>query len=112
MSVTDTKRLSKVAREFNVGISTIVEFLHKKGFKVEENPNAKVSPECYDILVREYSKDIEVKKEKEKITQRTLKARKETITLDDVNDDDDESTDDVILIKDTSGVSNNEDDRP
>lgn len=106
MSVTNTKRLSKVAREFNVGISTIVEFLHKKGFKVEENPNAKVTPECYDILVREYSKDIEVKKEKEKITQRTLKARKETITLDDDNEEDDDSSenDDVILIKDTRGV--------
>ena len=25
-------RLSKAAREFNVGISTIMEFLHKKGF--------------------------------------------------------------------------------
>jgi translation initiation factor IF-2 len=82
MSITDTKRLSKVAREFNVGLSTIVEFLHKKGIQIEENPNAKVSSECYDILVKEYSRDIEVKKEKEKVTLRTLKTRKETVTVD------------------------------
>jgi len=106
MSVTNTKRLSKVAREFNVGISTIVEFLHKKGYKIESNPNAKVSAECYTALVQEYSKDIEVKKEKEKITQRTLKARKEAVTLDDIDDDEEESTDgdEVIIIKDTSEV--------
>lgn len=110
MSVTKTKRLSKVAREFNVGISTIVEFLHKKGFKVESNPNAKISAECYDALVLEYSKDVEIKKEKEKVTQRTLKARKETVTYEELDNDDEESTngDDVVLIK-TSEVTIEED---
>ena len=36
-------RLSKVAREFNVGISTIVEFLQDKGIKISSDPNAKLS---------------------------------------------------------------------
>ena len=42
-----TVRLSKVAREFNVGLSTIVEFLQKKGFEIEAepNPNAKITEE-------------------------------------------------------------------
>ena len=106
MPVSNTKRLSKVAREFNVGISTIVEFLHKKGFQIDGNPNAKVSTECYSALVQEYSKDIEIKKEKEKVTQRTLKARKEVVTLDDIEDEEETTdSDEVILIKDTSGVS-------
>ena len=30
-------RLSKAAREFNVGINTIIEFLHKKGHKIDRN---------------------------------------------------------------------------
>ena len=34
-------RLSKAAREFNVGISTIVEFLNKKGFDLDPNPNTR-----------------------------------------------------------------------
>ncbi|MCF6240504.1 MAG: translation initiation factor IF-2 N-terminal domain-containing protein, partial [Bacteroidales bacterium] len=104
------KRLSKVAREFNVGISTIVDFLHKKGYELDENPNAKVSPECLSILEKEYSKDIELKKEKEKVSQRVQKTRKETITIDDIEDDgiDEEEKDshkeEMIIIKDASAI--------
>ncbi len=36
-------RLSKLAKEFNVGITTIVDFLKKKGHEVENNPNGKIS---------------------------------------------------------------------
>ena len=60
-------RLSKAAREFNVGISTIVEFLHKKGFNLDPNPNTKLPHEAYTLLVKEYSTDISVKKESEKL---------------------------------------------
>ena len=36
-------RLNKVARDLNVGIQTAVEFLQKKGFTVEANPNTKIT---------------------------------------------------------------------
>ncbi len=104
------KRLSKVAREFNVGISTIVDFLHKKGYELDENPNAKVSPECLSILEKEYSKDIELKKEKEKVSQRVQKTRKETITIDDIDETQDDAeekdnqNEEVIIIKDSSAI--------
>jgi translation initiation factor IF-2 len=52
-----TIRLNKVTRDLNVGISTVVDFLQKKGFTVENNPNAKISPEQYDLLVNEFSND-------------------------------------------------------
>ena len=81
------KRLSKVAREFNVGISTIVEFLHKKGYKVEGNPNTKVSEEMYSVLAQEYRSDSNVKKESEKLTKLKDKSRKESISIEDVRDD-------------------------
>ena len=58
-------RLSKAAREFNVGISTIVEFLHKKGFVLDPNPNTKIPHDAYLLLVKEYSTDISAKKESE-----------------------------------------------
>ena len=41
----------------NVGIKTVVEFLQKKGFEIEENPNTKISSEQYDMLVKEFSSD-------------------------------------------------------
>jgi len=49
----DTKatRLSKAAREFNVGIQTIVEFLHKKGVVVSSDPNTKITPEAYALIL-------------------------------------------------------------
>ncbi len=80
-------RLSKVAREFNVGISTIVEFLHKKGFDVDTNPNSKISEEAYHLLEKEYKSDISLKKESEKINLKSQRIKKETITLEDVHEE-------------------------
>ena len=50
-------RLSKVARELNVGISTIVEFLGSQGKEVSSNPNTKIGQDLYMILLEEYQKE-------------------------------------------------------
>ena len=108
-------RLSKVAREFNVGISTIVEFLHKKGFNIDSNPNTKVSPELYNILVKEYSSDINTKKESEKLSLNQLRSKKEAFSINDIDEekqdqeeeteeDDSFTSDEEILIKDVSST--------
>ncbi|TAJ14828.1 translation initiation factor IF-2 [Marinilabiliaceae bacterium JC017] len=81
------KRLSKVAREFNVGISTIVEFLHKKGFQVEANPNTKVNEEMYSLLEKEYKSDLNVRKESEKLGHLKGKSKKESISIEDIRSD-------------------------
>ncbi len=78
-------RLSKIAREFNVGISTIVEFLNKKGYEVDPNPNTKVTEEIYDILIDEYSADISVKKESDLLSLKNLRDKKETISINDID---------------------------
>jgi translation initiation factor IF-2 len=78
-------RLSKIAREFNVGISTIVEFLNKKGYEVDPNPNTKVTEEIYDILIEEYSADISVKKESDLLSLKNLREKKETISINDID---------------------------
>ncbi|WP_423130401.1 translation initiation factor IF-2 [Gaoshiqia sp. Z1-71] len=101
-------RLSKVAREFNVGITTIVEFLHKKGFDVDSNPNSKISEDAYHLLEKEYKSDISLKKESEKINLKSQRTKKETITLDDLHedaesfDDEDDDSADEIRITDHS----------
>ena len=76
-----TIRLSKLAREFNVGIHTIVEFLHKKGFDIDSNPNTKVSGEAVQLLEREYKIDISIKKESEKISLKSNRPKKEVISM-------------------------------
>ena len=63
MAVGTTTRLSKLAREFNVGINTIVEFLQKKGFDISPNPNTKVTEDAVQLLEKEYKVDLNLKKE-------------------------------------------------
>ena len=80
-----TVRLSKVAREFNVGLSTIVEFLQEKGIKISSDPNAKLSEEQYNLVAKEYSKDSEVRKEAKRMDLKTSRQKKETVTIDNIN---------------------------
>ena len=80
-------RLSKLAREFNVGTSTIVDFLNKKGMPVDSNPNTKVSEEAYNILAKEYSSDLNLKKESEKVNLKTSREKKETVSIENVSED-------------------------
>ncbi|MDR2233063.1 MAG: translation initiation factor IF-2 [Tannerella sp.] len=51
-------KLIKVQRDLNVGITTVVEFLHAKGYPVESNPNTKIADEQYILLVKEFGKDL------------------------------------------------------
>ncbi|MDO5571265.1 MAG: translation initiation factor IF-2 [Bacteroidales bacterium] len=62
-------RLSKVAKDFNVGIQTLVESLQKKGVSIDSNPNTKISDEQYNLLVKEFSKDKNLKIESDRISQ-------------------------------------------
>lgn len=87
------QRLSKVAKELNVGISTIVEFLHKKGFDIDVNPNTKVSEEMFAILSKEYKLDQTVKKASEELIDRKHKEKKETISIEDMREGQDTSED-------------------
>ena len=74
-----TIRLNKVTRDLNVGISTVVDFLQKQGYTVEANPNTKITEEQYAALVKEFSKDKDLKIESEKIFQeRQNKERNKT----------------------------------
>ena len=61
-------RLNKVVRDLNVGIDTVVGFLQKKGIEVDSNPNAKISDEQYDLLVKEFAPDKILKKESDNIS--------------------------------------------
>ena len=79
-----TTRLSKLARQFNVGIHTIVEFLHKKGYEIDSNPNTKVAEDAVQLLEKEYKVDITIKKESEKMnlkSQRPKKAKRSVMAV-------------------------------
>lgn len=76
-------RLNKATRDLNVGINTLIDFLQKKGFTVENNPNTKIDEEQYALLVKEFSKDQKLKMESERFLQeRQNKERKASVSID------------------------------
>ncbi|RXE62353.1 translation initiation factor IF-2 [Paramuribaculum intestinale] len=50
-------KISKIARDFNVALPTLIDFLRKKGITIEDNPNARVDDSVLDIIVKEYQTD-------------------------------------------------------
>lgn len=86
-------RLAKAAKEFNIGMSTITEFLTKKGFKIDSSPNTKLSGEMYALLVKEYHGEKEVKKNADKFGELTYKGKSISVesksTIEDEEDDND-----------------------
>jgi translation initiation factor IF-2 len=71
------KRLSTIARDLNVGTSTIIQFLEDKGYDIGSNPNAKIPLECLNLLDEEF-KDSKSLKEKAIINTEKAKVTKET----------------------------------
>lgn len=75
-------RLSKACKDLNVGLSTAVEFLAKKGHKINADPNQKISDELHLLLAKEFNKDMAIKLESERIShERQTKEKAETVAL-------------------------------
>lgn len=76
-------RLSKIAKELNVGVSTVVDFLSKKGFNVDgEDLNAKLSDDEESLLRAEFDKDSKQKIDAEKLSQnRTTKNNRGSVQI-------------------------------
>ncbi len=61
-------RLSQAARKLNVGISTITAHLTNKGYEVESSPNAKITPEQFNLLSKEFASSALEKEEASGLT--------------------------------------------
>ena len=94
-----TLRLSKVAKEFNLSLGKIVEFLGAKGHPVDSNPNAKIGDEEYRLLLKEFSSDKSAREEAESVAQNSSKLKRETIVLDEIKPkkQKDEEVDEVVI---------------
>jgi len=99
--VSKATRLSKAAREFNVGIHTIVDFLSKKGIEIEQKPSTKLDPEAYELLVAEFQTEKAVKEESKKMELDT--SQHTSIGIDDIDRDtekeDSDKEEDIIIQK-------------
>lgn len=70
-------KISKAAKDFNISIATLVEFLQKKGIEVEnpENPNTRINETAYELLVKEYAPDRKLKNQSELISTQRAKVQ-------------------------------------
>lgn len=69
-------KISKVAKDLNVGVNTVVEFLRKQGIDVENNPNARIDDAAEKMLKSEFSRDRDDKKRVEDFTNGRQKPRR------------------------------------
>lgn len=69
-------KISKVAKDLNVGVNTVVEFLRKQGIDVENNPNARIDDAAEKMLKSEFSSDRDDKKRVEDFTNGRQKPRR------------------------------------
>ncbi len=75
-------RLNKAIKDLNVGLSTAVDFLAKKGHKVPADINFKITNEEYLLLAKEFNKDMALKLESERLSQeRQSKEKMETVAI-------------------------------
>ena len=104
-----TRRISKVASELNVGVQTVIDFLTEKRFE-DVNRNSKISDDMYAILLKEYGAEKSVKEESKKIIQTRLK--RESIGIEETQAssklDDPEDEPNEFLIKGMGGGSKNQ----
>jgi translation initiation factor IF-2 len=66
-------KLIKVAKEFNVGLHTIVEALSNSGFRVDEKPTTDITDEMLVVLQKAFQKDLAIKQEADKLARPALK---------------------------------------
>lgn len=60
-------RLNKLAKQFNVGLGALVDFLNEKGAGLDNNPNAKVSDEYLPALEKKFGEDLRAKQDAERV---------------------------------------------
>ncbi|MDE6069805.1 MAG: translation initiation factor IF-2 N-terminal domain-containing protein, partial [Alistipes sp.] len=89
-------RLIQVAKEFNVGLNTITDFLHKKGIKSDGSPNAQVDAETYAVLEKEFGANRSAASARDSIRER-ISLKQTTVTLDEAKRQDREEEQEVVI---------------
>ena len=90
-------RLSKLTKEFNIGLQTLVDFLNEKGAGVEMNPNAKISDSYLPAIEAKFGDEQKLKQDSEKVAIKLkeiieLGTKKKSVT-----EDEDEPVKEIII---------------
>ena len=81
-------RLSKLIKQFNIGLDTLVDFLNSKGAGIEDaNPNLKVSEDYLPELHKKFGKDLELKEAAEKVDVKLTEILDKAVKKQDAEED-------------------------
>ena len=72
-------RLNKAIKEFNVGLQTIVDFLGKKGYKINAVPSEKIDDKQYELLKEEFGADKMLRNKAEELLQNRQKDKRPAV---------------------------------
>lgn len=61
-------KISKVAKDLNVALPTVVEFLRSKDISVDDNPNARIEEDVVAILESHFKSDKDIKDKSQKLS--------------------------------------------
>lgn len=99
MSEEKMMRLSLAARKLNVGLSTITDFLGKKGYEVDSKPNSKITEEQFGMLAKEFASSAQEKEEASSLSIGKKHNSNVVIDSDADSADDRNDDEDKVLIK-------------
>ena len=61
-------KISKIAKDLNVSVTTVIEFLGKRNINIDANPNTRVEDDIVDMLMSAFKSDKDLKNRSEQIT--------------------------------------------
>ena len=89
-------RINKIMKEFNIGLASLVEFLAKKGIDVENNPNAKISDEAYELIKGNFGADKKLKEDAKGVIPTKKKTQQEIVaTIDNTQKEKHENSEEI-----------------
>ena len=73
-------RLIQVAKEFQVGLGSIADFLHKKGVTIDATPNTPITADIYAIIEKEFGANRPSKNERESVREK-ISMKQATVSI-------------------------------
>ena len=75
-------KISKVAKDLNVSVSTVIDFLQKKNISIEENPNARVEDDVVNMLMNAFASDKDLKNRSAQMSSERKESRQKPAATD------------------------------
>ena len=95
-------RLSKLTRQFNIGLSTLVDFLAGQGVTVNMDPNAKISDEYLPMIESKFGEEQKLKQDSEKVAIKLKEIIERGAKKKNADNEEEEEPVQEIIIKSTS----------